>query len=121
MTLAPQIRVKFRGDDNELAHRVIGALLDMTLTGQGATIEELELAAIGVTEVVDAITERGRVTKAELKFYHRNPIFCLQHTAKNMTFENGALELAQAAFPLLVVVDGLVELPYPIRPGDSGA
>jgi len=108
--LAPAIRIAFNHNDADLAYRVVAALLDMTMTNLGATVEELELAAIGVFEIIDAVASVGNIDGAEVVYDGDRPIIRLRHSARDVAFEAGAMELARTAFPTVISSDGLIEI-----------
>lgn len=102
------IRAIFANRDPDLAYRVIGGLLDMTLTQLGATIDDLETAYLSIGEVVAAISSGGSIAAASLEVCSNCATLQIEHTAPEIRFEPGSRELAEVAFPDFEVEDGLI-------------
>jgi len=106
----PPIAVSFNSDDSDLAYRMIGALVDMALTGRGASIDQLEIAFLGLGEVIEAIAARGAIRSAELSQNGNGSTLHIYHSATSVAFEPGAREIAEAAFSHLNYGEGVVVL-----------
>lgn len=109
------ISVSFDRDNPELVHQMVGALVDMTLTQRGASIDELETAFLGMGEIIDAVVASGPIKQADLDDDVDGLRLLIHHSASAVEFDAGAREIADAAFPALRLRNGLVEIPIAAR------
>lgn len=109
-TAHPRFRVRFNREDNGLAHRMIGALFDMTLAAHDVPLETLETVFVGLGEVIEAVAvASGAVVAAELADAETG-VVRLHHTAQTVTLPPGAIDIVEAAFPAFSQESGVIEL-----------
>lgn len=111
------VTVTFGGVDHDLAHRMIGAMLDMTLTGHGASIDQLETVHLGLGEIVHAIATTGAIARTRMQDTATGPALMIEHSAPTVTFASGSREIADAAFADLVLGDHWMSMRTPLPAG----
>ena len=112
----PFIAVSFEAAEPHLVDDVIGALVDMTLTQLGATVDMLEAAHLGLGEIIAAISAGGALRRVELRRSDERLRLDLVHDSVDPVFEPGARDVAEAAFSTIVFGAGRIEIEATARP-----
>ncbi len=117
-----RLSVSVDSDDPDVMQRCVASLFCLAATQTGASIADLESGDIAVSELMEALTERTRVTQVTLQGTTEGfeISFELAETLSMAAFDEGSRQIIDGGLPTWTLTDdaAVISLPFGKQPSD---